>query len=191
MTDVTQILSQIEQGDKLASERLLPLLYDALRRLAAAKLANEKPGQTIQATALVHDAYVRLVGGDQPAEWNSRGHFYAAAAEAMRRILIENARRKASMKRGGEFDRITLDAADEEHADVNRRNEKLLALDEALAAFEAKDPQKAELVKLRFFAGLTNRDAAASLDISTNTADRYWSYARAWLQREMANQADP
>jgi len=182
MSAVTQILLQVEQGDPSAAEQLLPLVYDELRRLAAHKLAQENPGQTLQATALVHEAYVKLVGSDASTPWNSRAHFFGAAAEAMRRILIENARRKRSQKRGGDFHRIEFDTAE---LGGDPQNEKLLALDEALARFEARDAQKAELVKLRFFAGLSSREAAAALDISTTTADRHWAYARAWLQREM------
>ena len=185
MTDVTQILSQIESGDPGAAEQLLPLVYQELRRLAAAKLAREKPGQTLQATALVHEAYLRLVNVEKAQEWNSRGHFFSAAAEAMRRILVERARRKMSQKRGGHQNRVELD--DREIA-ACVPDEKLLALDEALAKFAEQDPQKASLVDLRCFAGLTNREAAAALGISITTADRHWAYARAWLQREMLDE---
>jgi RNA polymerase sigma factor (TIGR02999 family) len=183
MSEVTRILSAIEQGDPLAAERLLPLVYDELRKLAAQKLAHEKPGQTLQATALVHEAYLRLVGDQPPKHWNSRGHFFAAAAEAMRRILIGNARRKHAQKRGGQAKRVDLDAIE-----VMDRpdDDKLLALDHALDRLAEKDPVKSELVKLRYFAGLTTQDAAGVLGISTATADRYWAYARAWLQNEIA-----
>jgi len=188
MTDVTRILTAIEQGDPHAAEQLLPLVYDELRKLAALRLAQEKPGQTLQATALVHEAYLRLVAsGDASAprdrHWNSRGHFFAAAAEAMRRILIGNARRKGAQKRGGQARRLDLDAIELTDPPPS---EKLLALDDALTRLTAKDRVKAELVKLRYFAGLTTQEAAAILGISTATADRYWAYARAWLQNEIA-----
>jgi RNA polymerase sigma factor (TIGR02999 family) len=182
VSNVTQILSAIEQGDPQAAEQLLPLVYDELRKLAGQKLAEEKPGQTLQATALVHEAYVRLVDGAKAQRWNSRGHFFAAAAEAMRRILIEAARRKKADKHGGAFERIRAEIVDLPAAE---RDDKLLRLDEALARLEMQYPVHAMLVKLRFFAGLTIEEAAAALDISTATADRYWNYARAWLQREM------
>ena len=177
MEDVTQLLNAIEHGDPQAAERLLPLVYEELRRLAAQKLAQEKPGQTLQATALVHEAYLRLVGkGDEPP-WNGRGHFFAAAAEAMRRILVDQARRKKRPKHGGDRRRIELDealsAADPRH--------DLLALDDALTQLAAREPVKAELVKLRYFAGLSLEGAAAALDISPATAKRYWAVARAWL----------
>jgi len=188
MTDVTRILTAIEQGDPHAAEQLLPLVYDELRKLAALRLAQEKPGQTLQATALVHEAYLRLVAsGDASSprdqHWNSRGHFFAAAAEAMRRILIGNARRKGAQKRGGQARRLDLDAIELTDPPPS---EKLLALDDALTRLTAKDRVKAELVKLRYFAGLTTQEAAAILGISTATADRYWAYARAWLQNEIA-----
>ena len=188
MTDVTRILTAIEQGDPHAAEQLLPLVYDELRKLAALRLAQEKPGQTLQATALVHEAYLRLVAsGDASSprdqHWNSRGHFFAAAAEAMRRILIGNARRKGAQKRGGQARRLDLDAIELTDPPPS---EKLLALDDALTRLTAKDRVKAELVKLRYFAGLTTQEAAAMLGISTATADRYWAYARAWLQNEIA-----
>jgi RNA polymerase sigma factor (TIGR02999 family) len=183
MSEVTRILSAIEQGDPLAAERLLPLVYDELRKLAAQKLAHEKPGQTLQATALVHEAYLRLVGDQPPKHWNSRGHFFAAAAEAMRRILIGNARRKHAQKRGGQAKRVDLDAIEV----LDRPDDdKLLALDDALDRLAEKDLVKSELVKLRYFAGLTTQEAAGVLGISTATADRYWAYARAWLQNEIA-----
>jgi RNA polymerase sigma factor (TIGR02999 family) len=181
MTDVTEILSRIENGDPAAADRLLPLVYNQLRRLAEAKLAKEQPGQTLQATALVHEAYLRLVKPGQAPDWNGRGHFFAAAAEAMRRILIENARSKLSEKRGGHLRRVELDP-DVAESDRPRR---LVALDEALRRLEEIDPQKAAIVKLRFFAGLSGQEAASALGISSTTADRYWAYARAWLQREM------
>jgi RNA polymerase sigma factor (TIGR02999 family) len=178
MSDVTQILSQIEQGDPSAAEHLLPFVYDELRKLAALKLANEKPGQTLQATALVHEAFLRLVNVEHPQQWDSRGHFFAAAAEAMRRILIDSARRRASRKRGGECKRIEL--LDQPASfDVDQIN--LLALDEALKRLEAEQPDKAQLVKLRYFAGCTLEDTANMLGISRATAQRNWAYARAWL----------
>jgi len=178
MTDVTQILSQIEEGDPAAAERLLPLVYDALRKLASVKLANEKPGQTIQATALVHEAYLRLVGSKPSRQWDSRGHFFVAAAEAMRRILIENARRKGSLKRGGDQDRIKLDDLPER---LGGDQVNLLALDEALRQLEVEHPDKAQLVKLRYFAGCTLEETAQILGVSRATAQRNWAYARAWL----------
>jgi RNA polymerase sigma factor (TIGR02999 family) len=182
MNDVTRILSAIEQGDSQAAEQLLPLVYDELRKLAAAKLAQEKPGQTLQPTALVHEAYLRLVDSEKVQHWNSRGHFFAAAAEAMRRILIGNARRKQAQKRGGRAKRVDLDAI--ELAD-HPASEKLLVLEDALIRLAPKDPVKGELVKLRYFGGLTSQEAAGILGISTATADRYWAYARAWLQNEI------
>lgn len=192
MSDVTRILSQIDDGDPQAAEKLLPLVYDELRKLAAARLANEKPGQTLQATALVHEAYIRLVGphqreGEAPAEpqaFDSRGHFFSAAAEAMRRILIENARKKARIKHGGGREREELEAiavANGGGAEV----EDLLVLDEALDRLASEDPAAAELVKLRYFAGLTIPQAAAALDVSPRKADFLWSFARAWLRREI------
>ncbi len=186
MSDVTRILSQIESGDPAAAEQLLPLVYEELRKLAAAKLAHEQPGQTLQATALVHEAYLKLVGSplqDSVPQWNSRGHFFAAAGEAMRRILIMSARRRCAEKRGGGLQRIELDPALLPAAD---RDERLLALDEALTRLEQQHPEQARLVKLRFFAGLTIAEAAAAMGISDTTADRHWSYARAWIQREVA-----
>ena len=182
MSDVTRILSAIDRGEPQAAERLLPLVYDELRRLATAKLAHEKPGQTLQATALVHEAYLRLVDTAKVQSWNSRGHFFAAAAEAMRRILVENARRKTSRKAGGERRRVQL--ADIEPA-VDGPRLDLLALDEALAQLEAKDKRKADLVKLRYFVGLTNEQAAQALGISPSTADNDWAYARSWLRLTM------
>jgi RNA polymerase sigma factor (TIGR02999 family) len=182
MTDVTNILSQIERGDPAAAEQLLPLVYEELRKLAAAKLAHEKPGQTLQATALVHDAYIHLVDVEKTQHWNSRGHFFGAAAEAMRRILVSSARRKKSQKRGGDLHRIELDVA---HLGSDQQDHKLIALDEALTKLAKVAPDKAELVKLRYFAGLTTLEAAEAMGISTATAGRYWVYTRAWLQREM------
>jgi RNA polymerase sigma factor (TIGR02999 family) len=187
MSEVTHILSVIEQGDSQAAAQLLPLVYDELRRLAAQKLLRERPGQTLQATALVHEAYLRLVDVEKAQHWNSRGHFFAAAAEAMRRILVEQARRKQRRKRGG--GRHPLDIADVEIA-VEGPAADLVALDEALSKLAAKHPDKAALVKLRYFAGLTVSEAAAALGISTATADRYWTYARAWLYNELAPEGE-
>jgi RNA polymerase sigma factor (TIGR02999 family) len=178
MSDVTRILSAIEQGDSHAAEQLLPLVYDELRKLAASKLAQEKPGQTLQATALVHEAYLRLVDTKLAQHWNSCGHFFAAAAEAMRRILINRARDKGCRKRGGGRQRVDLDRlliADD------APDELLLAIDDALQELARKNPRCADLVQLRFFAGLTLDEAAAAMDISRRTANRYWAFARAWL----------
>jgi RNA polymerase sigma factor (TIGR02999 family) len=182
MSDVTEILSQIESGDPSAAEMLLPLVYDELRKLAALKLAEEKPGQTLQATALVHDAYLRLVDVEKAQHWNSRGHFFGAAAEAMRRILVDQARQKQSQRRGGSLQRQPLEdlAIEPPQPDVD-----LLAVHEALDRFQRIDRAAAELVKLRYFVGLTIPDAANALGISTSTADRYWAYARAWLHAEL------
>jgi len=187
MSDVTRILAAIEGGDAQASAELLPLVYGELRRLAAARLAQESPGQTLQATALVHEAYLRLLGAEGAA-WQGRGHFFAAAAEAMRRILIEQARRKKRIKHGGGRRKLQLDegldvAAPEDCEDFAA---ELVALDAALEKFAAEDPAKAELVKLRYFAGLTGEQAAAVLGISRATAARHWTYARAWLYHEMS-----
>jgi RNA polymerase sigma factor (TIGR02999 family) len=185
MSEVTRILSAIDQGDPKAAEQLLPLVYDELRRLAAQRLARESPGQTLQATALVHEAYLRLVGGASDAtasSWNSRGHFFAAAAEAMRRILVERARHKRSLKAGG--DRNRLDLADIQPA-AEEPGVDLLALHDALEKLEATDKRKADLVKLRFFVGLTIDQAAQALGISTSTADSDWAYARCWLRLEV------
>jgi RNA polymerase sigma factor (TIGR02999 family) len=178
MSDVTRILSAIEQGDPQASEQLLPLVYEELRRLAAEKMSQENPGQTLQATALVHEAYLRLVDCKQVQRWDSRGHFFSAAAEAMRRILINRARDKQRLKRSGGRERIQLDhfSAVDQVSD-----HQLLALDEALAKLSQEDPICAELVKLCFFAGLTLDEVAATLGIAPRTADRYWAYSRAWL----------
>jgi RNA polymerase sigma factor (TIGR02999 family) len=183
MSDMTRILNAIEQGDPHAASQLLPLVYDELRRLADQKLAQEKPGQTLQPTALVHEAYLRLVASGNASEprehdWDGRGHFFAAAAESMRRILIENARRKHRLKRGGDRQRVDLEQV-EAASDVP--SEDLQALDEALDLLAAEDQPKAELVKLRYFAGLSVEEAARCLGISRATADRYWAYARAWL----------
>jgi len=184
MTDLTRILNAIEQGDEKAADRLLPLVYEELRRLAAQKLSHESPGQTLQATALVHEAYVRLVRSENQ-EWKGRRHFFAAAAEAMRRILIENARRKLSLKRGGGHRRIDLDGLE---VVVEGPSEELLALNEALNRLDEKDQVKADLVKLRYFAGLSSKQAAQLLEISHSTADEYWAYAKAWLKAEIIEQ---
>jgi RNA polymerase sigma factor (TIGR02999 family) len=178
MDAVTRILSALDQGDPHAAEQLLPLVYDELRRLAAEKLAHEKPGQTLQATALVHEAYLRLVGGDKAQHWDSRGHFFAAAAEAMRRILIDNARRKRRPKHGGGRHRVSLDEA---LSLGQAPNDDLLALDEALDQLARAEPAKAELVKLHYFAGLSLEEAGRVLGIAPRTAKRHWAYARAWL----------
>ncbi len=182
MTDVTHLLNAIEQGDPHAAEELLPLVYEELRQLAAQRLAQEKPGQTLQATALVHEAYLRLIDGDKAHQWDSRGHFFAAAAEAMRRIMVDLARQKHSLRHGGGLKRRDL-----EHGEIAAPEPSLdvLALHEVLRRFETVDPLKADLVKLRYFAGLTIPQAADALGISTSTADRYWSYARAWLHAEL------
>ncbi len=195
MSDVTRILSQIESGDPAAAEQLLPLVYEELRKLAAAKLAQENPGQTLQATALVHEAYLRLVGqepggrGQDAVNWNSRGHFFGAAAEAMRRIIVEQARHRGRLKRGGRRQRVDLDSACsiQEPPSLD-----ILALDEALTKLAATEPAKADLVKLRFFAGLTMPQAANALGVSLATAERYWTFAKAWLYSELADQGpDP
>ena len=183
MTDVTQILSKIEQGDTAAAEQLLPVVYDELRKLATVKLAHENPGQTLQATALVHEAYLRLVDREQSQHWDNRGHFFAAAAEAMRRILVENARRKKRIKRGGEMSRKELT----EIAIVAPQiHEDLIALDASLDRLKAVDAQAVELVHLRYFVGLSIAEAAQLMDISPRTADRVWAFARAWLHQEIA-----
>lgn len=183
MTEVTQILSAIEEGDGRAAERLLPLVYEELRKLAAAKVAQEKPGQTLQATALVHEAYIRLVDGDKAQCWNSRGHFFGAAAEAMRRILVENARRKNGPEAGGGRCRVELSHVAPE---VQGPDLELIALSEAIDKLDTVDPRAAELIKLRFFAGLTRQQAADVLDVSVATADNDWAYAKAWLRVELA-----
>jgi RNA polymerase sigma factor (TIGR02999 family) len=179
MNDVTRILSDIEQGDPQAAEHLLPLVYAELRKLAAAKLAQEQPGQTLQATALVHEAYLRLVDVDQARHWNSRGHFFAAAAEAMRRILVDQARRKQAAKRGGTSRRVALDAVDVARTPPE---EDLIAVDEALTRLAAEDPQAARLIQLRYFAGLALEEAAEVVGVSRSTAYEHWSYARARLR---------
>jgi RNA polymerase sigma factor (TIGR02999 family) len=185
MADVTQILAAVEAGDPHAAAELLPLVYDELRKLAAAHLADEKPGQTLQPTALVHDAYVRLVGPDPDQHWGGRAHFFAAAAEAMRRILLDAARRKGRQKRGGGLARRDLDGIDPAAPDDS---DDLLALDEALGRLAAADPQAAELVRLRFYAGLPIPEVARILGISPRTADRTWAYARAWLHQAVAGE---
>ncbi len=182
MTDVTRILAQMQQGDSAAAERLLPLVYDELRKLAAVRLTQEKPGQTLQATALVHEAYLRLVSGSDVTNWNSRGHFFSAAAEAMRRILIDQARRKKTSRAGGDLRRVTLSSVDPE---VESSDMDILALNEALEKLEAEMPRKAALVKLRFFAGLTVEQAAEALGIARSTANADWTYAKCWLRVAM------
>jgi RNA polymerase sigma factor (TIGR02999 family) len=181
MSDVTRVLSRIESGDPAAAEQLLPLVYDELRKLAAEKMAQEKPGHTLQATALVHEAYLRLVDVKQAQDWNSRGHFFAAAAEAMRRILIERARGKAREKRGGDWQRVDFEDLDVENS---ISPDQLVALDDALSRLAALDHLAGELVKLRYFVGLTLDQAGEALGISTATAYRHWAYARAWLHSE-------
>jgi RNA polymerase sigma factor (TIGR02999 family) len=187
MSEITRILAAIDEGDPHAAEQLLPLVYDELRKLAAQKLAQEKPGQTLQATALVHEAYLRLVDTEKAQQWNSRGHFFAAAAEAMRRILIDNARRKRRPKHGGDRQRLELD---ELVAPPGGPAEDLLALDEALTELARQEPVKSELVKLRYFAGLSLEEAAACLGISPPTAKRYWAVARAWLYAALSGADD-
>jgi RNA polymerase sigma factor (TIGR02999 family) len=183
MNDVTRILSDIEQGGAKAAEELLPLVYEELRKLAAQKLAHEKPGQTLQATALVHEAYLRLVGGELPRDWDGRGHFFAAAAEAMRRILVEAARRKRRLRHSGWRDRKQGDV----DVAMPERPERLLALDEALDRLSAANTRAAELVKLRYFAGFSGVEAASLLGISPRKADQVWAYARAWLREEVGD----
>jgi RNA polymerase sigma factor (TIGR02999 family) len=187
MSDVTRILEQIEAGDAVATDRLLPLVYDELRRLAAAHMHAESPGQTLQATALVHEAYVRLVDGKRDQSWRSRGHFYAAAAESMRRILIERARAKRREKRGGDWKRIDFENFD---PICSVTPDQLVALDDALERLTALDKVAGQLVSLRFFAGLSLADAAESAGVSVATAYRHWSYARAWLSCELQNRAE-
>ena len=181
-SDVSRLLSRMQAGDGQAAEQLLPLVYDELRRLAAARLAHERPGQTLDATALVHEAYLRLVDGGQSLHWDSRGHFFAAAAEAMRRILLNRARDKQRIKRGGERQRVDLETVQVATATPD---DELLAVDEALQILEAEDRICAQLVKLRFYAGLSQKEAAAALDIPRRTADRHWAYARAWLYQKL------
>lgn len=183
MSDVTQILSRIEDGDPQAAEQLLPLVYEELRRLAAAKLANEKAGQTLQATALVHEAYLRLLGDQKGHAWDNRGHFFGAAAEAMRRILVENYRRKRQLKRGGEFVRVALDGIE---PPCLEKSTDLIALDESLSQLEAQDPEAANVVKLRYFAGLNMPEIAEALGISLRAAERNWTYARTWLHGRLS-----
>ena len=187
MSDVTLILSQIEQGYPQAAEKLLPLVYDELRKLAAAKLASEKPGQTLQATALVHEAYVRLVGAENSQKWDSRGHFFAAAAESMRRILVDEARKKGRQKRSGNLRRQDIDSLD---MAVQATPDQLLAIDEALQRLQQSAPDVFELVRLRYFAGLNIEEAALALGISAPTAYRHWNYARAWLHAELLETAE-
>jgi RNA polymerase sigma factor (TIGR02999 family) len=188
MDPITQVLDAIEHGDPNAAEQLLPLVYDELRKLAAQKLAGEKPGQTLQATALVHEAYLRLVGADPKQPWDSRGHFFAAAAEAMRRILLNRARDKQRLKRGGGRKRFDLD-----QIEIARDSEdgQLIALDEALTQLAVEDPGAAQLVSLRFFAGLTLKEAADSLGLALRTAERQWAYARAWLYARLRQDDSP
>jgi len=187
MSDVTRILVAIEQGDAKAADELLPLVYEELRRLAAQKMSQELPGQTLQATALVHEAYIRLLGAENQ-KWSGRGHFFAAAAESMRRILIENARRKQRRKHGGGRQRVNLDDAE---VAIEGPKTDIIALDEALTKLTKEDRTVAELVKLRYFAGLTLGQAANILGISQRTADRYWAYARAWLYQEITKAEKP
>ncbi len=189
MNEVTRILEAMSQGEAGAADRLLPLVYEELRNLAAARLAREKPGQTLQATALVHEAYLRLVGGDDSKPWNGRGHFFGAAAEAMRRILVEGVRRKVRIRHGGGLRRVDI----EEGCSLAQPppDDDLLALDEALDRLDALDPKRAELVKLRFFAGLTMPEAADAMKISVATAERYWAFARTWLFAELGGEPPP
>ena len=182
MSEVTQVLAAIERGEPRAAEQLLPLVYEELRKLAAQRLAQENPGQTLQPTALVHEAYLRVVGSNDAPHWNSRGHFFAAAAEAMRRILVDQARRKQTEKHGGKLNRLNLDDVD---VAADSKSAELLALDEALTNFAAQEPIQAQLVALRFFAGLSVQESADALGISRATADRYWAYARTWLYCEI------
>jgi RNA polymerase sigma factor (TIGR02999 family) len=182
MSEVTRVLSLIEQGDPVAPEQLLPLVYDELRKLATAKLAQERPGQTLQATALVHEAYLRLVDVEQAQRWNSRGHFFAAAAEAMRRILVDQARRRLTLRRGGNLQRQPIE---DQEIEAPEPSLDLVAVHEALERFESVDAQGAQVVKMRFFAGLTIPEVAEALGISNSTADRSWAYARAWLHRAL------
>ena len=187
MSDVTLLLTAIERGDALAAEQLLPLVYDELRRLAASKMSDERPDQTLQATALVHEAFVRLVDVNNAQQWNSRGHFFAAAAEAMRRILVENARRRRQLKRGAAFQKAEVH---EIAVVADNIQEDLIALDEALTKLTDTDPQAARLIQLRYFVGLSIPDAAKALGISPRTADRLWAFARAWLHREIQGSDD-
>jgi len=187
VNDVTRILNSLDDSGPEATRELVPIIYEELRRLAAAKMAHERPGQTLQATALVHEAWLRLVGSDTPQHWNSRGHFFAAAAEAMRRILIDRARRKASEKHGGKLERVELSDVD---VAINTDDERLLLVDEALQKLAAQDKDAAALIKLRFFAGMSNEEAARTLGLSERTAGRLWAYARAWLFKEINKAAE-
>jgi len=182
MRDVTQILDAIDAGDPKAADQLLPLVYEELHKLAAARMAQEKPGQTLQATALVHEAWLRLAGADEHKAWNSRGHFFGAAAEAMRRILVDRARQKARVRHGGELVRVDL-----EHVNLatEDKDETLLAMNDALDALARESPQKAEIVKLRYFTGLENQEIARALGVSLSTVERSWAFARSWLHREL------
>jgi RNA polymerase sigma factor (TIGR02999 family) len=182
MRDVTRLLQAIENGDGHAAEHLLPIVYDELRRLAQMKLSNEKPGQTLQATALVHEAYLRLVDTQRLQHWNGRGHFFVAAAESMRRILVEKARQKQQVGRGGDWQRVPIDSLE---IAADAPSEDLLALDESLRRFEEHDPDAAKLVKLRYFAGMTMPEAAEALGMPLRTAERNWTYARTWLHRDL------
>jgi RNA polymerase sigma factor (TIGR02999 family) len=188
MSEVTRILNAIEQGEPHAAEQLLPLVYDELRKLAAARLSREKPGQTLEATALVHEAYLRLVDVEKAQHWNSRGHFFAAAAEAMRRILVESVRRKKRQKHGGDLGRVEADLAS---LPIRMSSDDLLALDEALEKLQQQDPVKARLVTLRYFGGMTIEQASEVLNISRVTAHRYWTYARAWLHQQITGDGGP
>ena len=185
MSDITRILQSIEHGDPKATQELLPLVYEELRRLAAQKMANEAPGHTLQPTALVHEAWLRLTG-DQNQKWDGRGHFFAAAAESMRRILIERARRKNSLKRGGDLERVNLDDVD---VAVLADDDTLLCINDALEKLEKEDPDAAQVVKLRFFAGMTNEEAGRMMGVTDRTAKRYWTFARAWLFHELRRPA--
>jgi RNA polymerase sigma factor (TIGR02999 family) len=187
MSEVTRVLSAIQEGDPRAAKQLLPLVYDELRKLAAQKMAQESPGQTLQATALVHEAYMRLVDVERAPQWDSRGHFFAAAAEAMRRILVDRAREKGCAKRGGDLKKLNIDAID---LATTATPDQLLALDEALAKLAVSDPTAARLVELRYFTGLTIEEAGKAIGISTATAYRHWNYARAWLYSELQGSAE-
>ncbi len=182
MSEINRLLQRIDKGDSQAAEKLLPLVYDELRKLAAQKMAQEAPGQTLQATALVHEAYLRLVDVDKVQRWDSRGHFFAAAAEAMQRILVENARRKQRLKHGGQFERVEIEIAD---LPTRMAPEELIALDEALEKLRQEDPIKSKLVTLRYFGGMTIEQASEVLGISRVTAHRYWTYVRAWLHQQI------
>jgi RNA polymerase sigma factor (TIGR02999 family) len=187
MPDISQLLTAMESGDSLAADQLLPLVYEELRKLAASKMIQESPGQTLQATALVHEAFVRLVDVQNAQKWNSRSHFFAAAAEAMRRILVENARRRQQLKRGGEFQRVE---AEDIAIVADNIQDDLIALDHALSKLASTDPDAARLIQLRYFTGLTIPEAAQSLGISPRTADRLWAFARAWMHREISGSSE-